>query len=136
MKITKRQLKRIIREEKSKLHTEGEMKAALAKMSDEIVDVLIKFGAINADPEADNDLYADAVVILSDVIIPDLLTLSHTPPLREDKSGKGKCPDSGCIKKSGDDWRIVSNKTGKLWPQKYKTRKSAESALDAYHASR
>ena len=128
MKITKRQLRQII--------LEGQMKAALAKMSDEIIDVLIKFGAINADPEADNDLYADAVVFLSDVIIPDLLTLSPTAPLQEDKSGKGKCPDSGCIKKSGDKWRIVSNKTGKLWPQKYKTRKSAESALDAYHASR
>ena len=56
--------------------------------------------------------------------------------LYEDKSGKGKCPDSGCIKKSGDKWRIISNKTGKMWPQKYKTRTSAESALDAYHASR
>jgi hypothetical protein len=56
--------------------------------------------------------------------------------LEEDKSGKGKCPDSGCIKKSGDKWRIISNKTGKLWPQKYETRKKAESALDAYHASR
>lgn len=56
--------------------------------------------------------------------------------LLEDKSGKGKCPDSGCIKKSGDKWRIISNKTGKMWPQKYKTRKSAEAALDAYHASR
>ena len=55
-----------------------------------------------------------------------------TATLYEDKSGKGKCPDSGCIKKSGDKWRIVSNKTGKLWPQKYKTRTSAESALDAY----
>ena len=56
--------------------------------------------------------------------------------LQEDKSGKGACPDSGCIKKSGDDWRIISNKTGKMWPQKYKTRNSAENALDAYHASR
>ena len=56
--------------------------------------------------------------------------------LVEDKSGKGKCPDTGCIKQSGDKWRIISNKTGKLWPQKYKTRKSAESALSAYHASR
>ena len=54
----------------------------------------------------------------------------------EDKSGKGKCPDSGCIKKSGDKWRIISNKTGKMWPQKYKTKETAESALDAYHASR
>ena len=51
----------------------------------------------------------------------------------EDKSGKGACPKSGCIKKSGNKWRIISNKTGKMWPQKYKTRKSAEAALDAYH---
>ena len=56
--------------------------------------------------------------------------------LAEDKSGKGACPDTGCIKKSGDKWRIISNKTGKLWPQKYDTKKSAEDALDAYHASR
>jgi hypothetical protein len=56
--------------------------------------------------------------------------------LAEDKSGKGKCPDTGCIKKSGDKWRIISNKTGKMWPQKYDTKTSAESALDAYHASR
>jgi hypothetical protein len=53
--------------------------------------------------------------------------------LEEDKSGKGECPDTGCIKKSGDKWRIISNKTGKLWPQKYKTKKSAENALKAYH---
>jgi len=56
--------------------------------------------------------------------------------LNEDKSGKGKCPDTGCIKQSDGKWRIISNKTGKLWPQKYKTRKSAEAALGAYHASR
>ena len=59
-----------------------------------------------------------------------------TDELTEDKSGEGKCPDSGCIKKSGDDWRIISNKTGKLWPQKYETKEKAEAALDAYHASR
>ena len=57
--------------------------------------------------------------------------------LDEDKSGKGKCPKSGCIEKDGNGkWRIISNKTGKYWPQKYKTKKTAESALDAYHASR
>ena len=56
--------------------------------------------------------------------------------MMEDKSGKGKCPKSGCIKKSGDKWRIISNKTGKLWPQKYETKEKAENALDAYHASR
>jgi len=56
--------------------------------------------------------------------------------LTEDKSGKGACPDTGCIKKGQGGWRIINNKTGKLWPQKYKTRKSAEAALAGYHASR
>ena len=56
--------------------------------------------------------------------------------LTEDKSGKGKCPDSGCIAKRGDKWRIISNKTGKLWPQHYDTKEKAENALDAYHANR
>jgi hypothetical protein len=56
--------------------------------------------------------------------------------LEEDKSGKGKCPETGCISQRGDKWRIMSNKTGKLWPQTYDTKKDAEDALDAYHASR
>ena len=56
--------------------------------------------------------------------------------IAEDKSGKGACPDTGCFKQSGDKWRIISNKTGKMWPQKYKTKKSAEAALRGYHASR
>lgn len=36
------------------------------------------------------------------------------------------------IHKEGDHWRIMSNKTGSFWPQKYKTRKSALAALKAY----
>ena len=51
----------------------------------------------------------------------------------EDKSGKGKCPDSGCITQRDGKWRIISNKTGKLWPQTYDSRKDAKNALDAYH---
>ena len=46
---------------------------------------------------------------------------------------KGECPKSGCIKKVGSNWRVVSNKTGKLWPAKYKSRDSAKKALAAYH---
>lgn len=46
---------------------------------------------------------------------------------------KGKCPKSGCIKKIGSDWRVVSNKTGKLWPAKYKSKEKAKGALAAYH---
>lgn len=57
----------------------------------------------------------------------------------KEKSGKksdgksGKCPKSGCVKKVGNDWRVVSNKTGKLWPAKYMSRDSAKKALAAYH---
>lgn len=46
---------------------------------------------------------------------------------------KGKCPASGCIKKVGSDYRVISNKTGKLWPAKYKSREAARKALAAYH---
>tara|TARA_R100000808_G_scaffold24982_1_gene60157 strand:+ start:6853 stop:7074 length:222 start_codon:yes stop_codon:yes gene_type:complete len=57
--------------------------------------------------------------------------------LLEDKSGKGKCPESGCIDQdSKGKWRIISNKTGKFWPQTYDTKGDAEDALQAYHASR
>ena len=54
--------------------------------------------------------------------------------LSEDKSGKGACPDNGCIKKGDGGWKIISNKTGKEWPQTYKTKTSAQNALKAYHA--
>ena len=54
----------------------------------------------------------------------------------EDKSGKGKCPKSGCITQRDDKWRIISNKTGKLWPQTYDSKGDAEDALQAYHAGR
>ena len=54
----------------------------------------------------------------------------------EDKSGKGKCPDSGCITQRDDKWRIISNKTGKLWPQTYDSKGDAKDALQAYHAGR
>jgi hypothetical protein len=55
---------------------------------------------------------------------------------RFSKQGSGKCPASGCIQKLGDKWRVISNKTGKPWPAKYKSRSTAESALSAYHASK
>lgn len=48
-------------------------------------------------------------------------------------SKSGKCSKSGCIKKVGSDWRVVSNKTGKLWPAKYKSKGKAKGALAAYH---
>jgi hypothetical protein len=45
----------------------------------------------------------------------------------------GKCPASGCTKKVGSNWRVISNKTGKLWPQHYKTDQEAKDAISAYH---
>lgn len=52
------------------------------------------------------------------------------------KKKTGKCPKSGCTKKVGSDYRVVSNKTGKLWPAKYKSKNSAKKALAAYHAGK
>jgi len=49
---------------------------------------------------------------------------------------KGKCPESGCIKKVGNKWRVISNKTGKLWPAHYDTEKAAKDGLEAYHAGK
>ena len=54
----------------------------------------------------------------------------------EQLMNEGKCPKKGCVKKEGKFWRVISNITGKLWPQKYKTEESAEGAIEAYHASR
>ena len=39
------------------------------------------------------------------------------------------------IKKVGDDWRVLSGKTGKMWKQKYDSKKDAEAALRGYFAS-
>lgn len=49
---------------------------------------------------------------------------------------KGKCPEKGCIKRVQNKWRIISNKTGKLWPQKYESKEKAETALKAYQANK
>lgn len=43
----------------------------------------------------------------------------------------GKCKGS-CIKHIEGKWRIVSAKTGKLWPAKYDSREKALEALKAY----
>jgi hypothetical protein len=55
---------------------------------------------------------------------------------KKKKKKTGKCPESGCITKRGKSWRIISNRTGKLWKAKYDTRKDAEDGLEAYHANR
>lgn len=42
-----------------------------------------------------------------------------------------------CIEKDQEgNWRIISNKTGAYWTQKYKSEDSAKAALRAYHANK
>jgi len=63
--------------------------------------------------------------------------------LSEDKEGKGKCPDDGCVQQRDGKWVVISNKTGECWGRSkrkdgkctdYGSREDAEGALDAYHA--
>lgn len=45
------------------------------------------------------------------------------------------CPkNTGCVTKRNGKYRVISNKTGKLWPQEYDTEKDAKDAIKAYHA--
>jgi len=49
------------------------------------------------------------------------------------RAKEGKCPPGGCVVKRDGKFRVISNKTGKLWPQTYETKKSATDAIAAYH---
>ena len=73
MKITKKQLKRIIREEKSRLdEASGADEMALVE---EIIDLLIKRGAIGGgQPQRgyDIDIYQEALEYLQAAVIPAL----------------------------------------------------------------
>jgi len=75
--------------------------------------------------------------LLQDMPIDDksdvLLKQDTTSPLNKAYCAKS-AGKSGCIKKVGSDWRVVSNKTGKLWPAKYGSQSKAEGALKAYHS--
>jgi hypothetical protein len=64
-----------------------------------------------------------------------MVTVNEINKIYEGKK-KGKCPAAGCIKKVGKKWRVISNKTGKLWPATYDSKKDAEEGLDAYHANK
>ena len=65
--------------------------------------------------------------------------------LEEDKGGKGKCPDDGCVQKRQKGWVVISNKTGECWGRSkredgectyHDTREDAEDALAAYHSGK
>ena len=75
MKITKNQLKRIIKEEKARLHESRTMQLQLV---DEIVDLLIDRGIIFMEDEQtfDDDLYQDVLDYVRGAIIPALRDLA------------------------------------------------------------
>jgi len=72
MKITKRQLKRLIKEEKAKLQTEGQMAQKEMQIVDEIVDLLIDRGAVRRGGLGS---YMEAYEYLATAILPTLKSL-------------------------------------------------------------
>tara|TARA_R100001443_G_scaffold117329_1_gene141411 strand:- start:293 stop:1309 length:1017 start_codon:yes stop_codon:yes gene_type:complete len=53
-----------------------------------------------------------------------------------EKFNEDKVKGSNVRKDTSDgDWEVVSGKTGKPWPQDFKTKKSAKAAIRGYHAS-
>ena len=77
MRVTKRQLRRIIKEEKQKLN-EG-FKEMEMQLIDEIVDLLVDRGAVRYEGsfmEYDDDVYQDALDYIRDAIVPTLKDLA------------------------------------------------------------
>ena len=68
MKITKNQLRRIIKEEKARLR-EGRMKQMEMQIMDEIVELLEDRGAIRRDSD---DAYDEALYYIENAVIPAL----------------------------------------------------------------
>ena len=82
MKVTKRQLRQIIKEERAKLN-EG-YKEMEMQLVDEIVDLLVERGAVKSsgDPGYDgalyeDDVYQNALDYLQDAVIPTLQSLAE-----------------------------------------------------------
>ena len=79
MKITKEQLRTIIKEEKARLR---ENRMLQLQLVDEIVDLLVENGAVNSNQRGydtgnyDDDVYQDALDYLRGAIIPALRDLA------------------------------------------------------------
>ena len=84
MKITKEQLRTIIKEEKAKIQEAALSGTDMMKMQlvDEIVDLLVENGAVNSNQRGydtgnyDDDVYQDALDYLRGAIIPALRDLA------------------------------------------------------------
>jgi|MDTB01.1.fsa_nt_gb hypothetical protein len=68
MKITKRQLRRIVKEEKARIR-EGRMKEMEGELIEDIIDLLASNGVIR--PDADNS-YDEALYWVESALIPSL----------------------------------------------------------------
>ena len=57
---------------------------------------------------------------------------------REDASPEllEKAKKEGVIQKVDGDWRIISIKKGKIWPQRFDSREACEKSLRAYQANK
>ena len=73
MKITKKQLRQIIREEKAATIKEGMMKELEADLIEDIVDLMISRGAINPATA-----YEDAAEYIKVAILPTLQSMAST----------------------------------------------------------
>ena len=107
---------------------------AVLEYIDDNADKLIGFATEHYNQEHPDDEPVTLENASNRFVQTQLRELVRESIMSEDKSGKGECPDTGCIKKGDGGWKIISNKTGKEWPQTYKTKEKAENALKAYHA--
>lgn len=114
------------------------------KVEKEHKDLWDKIKDLVKDEFTEDDLYS-SIALAHIKEIPDYYDLLDKME-KDAKKGKeepttesikeGKCPADGCVKKVDNKWRIISNKTGKLWPQKYESKEKAEKALKAYQSNK
>jgi len=57
-----------------------------------------------------------------------------TSPLNEGGYCAKSAGKGGCVTQKDGNWKVISNKTGKLWDSNYSSKADAEAALKAYHA--
>lgn len=141
MKITKTQLKQIIKEEIESLPIEnliGGISGLVNGMDPELVGVVFttvfkEIETPGARPEVNEPEEPEAVTPIGFDREPEQVSSNEpnqigfqeelrklvkqqvTALMNEDKDDKGKCPPDGCVQKRGDKWVVISNKTGECW---------------------
>ena len=145
MKITKNRLRIIIREELSYSMREDDISDEKKNLQKNIKDDKEHVSSLKKDIKDDEEEEKRAdKAEKRKAESRDCLRNMIRGILAEDKSGKGKCPEDGCVQKRGKGWVIISNKTGQCWGRSkkggkgqctyYSSKEKAESALSAYHS--